>query len=60
MRTLTEDEVQEFDQGLSRPPPFRIQDLDAHTLTLLERIQYLRYKKEDFEIEEDALTFGLC
>lgn len=61
MRTLTDAEMKGFNDGLPQPP-FRIQDLDAPTLSLLNKIEYLRYCKENFEIQGDELTVGslLC
>ncbi len=55
MRTLTEVEVADFENGLNSPPPFEIKDLDEGTQSLVDRIQYQRYKKEDFEIHDDML-----
>lgn len=56
IRSLTDAEVAEFEQGIS--PPFRVQDLDTETQSLMDRIHYERYKKEDFEIERNKLQFG--
>lgn len=55
-RSLTTAELQEFQNGA--PAPFRIEDLDKKTLTLMDRIHFERYKKEDFEIATGDLTLG--
>ncbi|OXA52017.1 Vascular endothelial growth factor receptor 1 [Folsomia candida] len=57
IRSLTDAEVAEFEQGIS--PPFRVQDLDTETQSLMDRIHYERYKKEDFEIERNKLQFDM-
>ena len=56
MRYLTDDEINEFENGVE--PPFRVEDLDAKTRNLMDKIQFLRYKREDFEILPENLQLG--
>lgn len=51
-RVLTDAELQEFEEGIF-PPPF-----DIETKALLEKVNYERFKKEEYEIHINQLRFG--
>jgi hypothetical protein len=57
IRSLTDEEIAEFSEGL-KAPPFRVEDLDLKTQNLMDAIHYQRYKKELFEIDEALLEIG--
>ncbi|XP_035705551.1 vascular endothelial growth factor receptor 1 isoform X2 [Folsomia candida] len=50
-RVLTDAELQEFEEGIF-PPPF-----DIETKALLEKVNYERFKKEEYEIHINQLRF---
>ncbi|ODM91480.1 Vascular endothelial growth factor receptor 1 [Orchesella cincta] len=53
-RTLTEEELKDFEEGLAFKG-----ELDVATKDLMEKVQYQRYKREDYEIRMDKLELDL-
>jgi len=53
-RTLTEEEMREFEEGLAFSG-----DLDIATKNLIAKVQYQRYKREDYEIKMEKLDLGI-
>jgi len=54
LRSLTDLEVAEFENG-QELPAF---GLDLKSKSLIDKVQYERYKREDFEISEHWLETG--
>jgi hypothetical protein len=52
-RTLTDQEISEFEHGLDLHPNF-----DHKTKNLIDSVRYQGYKREEFEIPIDRLEMG--
>ncbi|CAL8103213.1 unnamed protein product [Orchesella dallaii] len=53
-RRLTEEELKEFEEGLELSG-----ELDLATKNLIDKVQYQRYKREEYEISMDKLELDL-
>lgn len=52
-RAMTDAEILEFEEGMRNPP------FDIETRALLEKVNYERFKKEEYEISMHQLRFGI-